>query len=178
MSDPSVPDLLERLNRLEAEADIRRLISRYFKICDDLGPQTDSDELGRLFSEDATWEGKGRYKQAFGGHRGRKAIVDMLASYCAPKPHFSMNAHYLASESITVDGDTANGKWMMLQCSTYHDDSSDLRSAALDIDFAKSGADWEIAHFRTTNIFSRQINGWNDDAEISVPKANAEGAQA
>lgn len=176
MSDLPPSDVMQRLDRLEAESDIRRLIARYFRICDDLCPHTDLDALGSLFAHDAKWEGKGRYRNAFGGHEGRAAIVEMLASYCTPEPHFVMNAHFLSSEDIQVDGDRAVGKWLKLQCSTYRDDTSDLRSGALEIDFGRTAGKWEITHFRTTNIFSRQMDRWNDEETIFVPRSNLEGA--
>ena len=31
--------IIQRLNDLESEATIRRLVARYFAICDDLGPE-------------------------------------------------------------------------------------------------------------------------------------------
>jgi hypothetical protein len=165
-----------RLERLEAEADIRRLVARYFQICDDLGPDTPLDELGGLFTNDARWEGKGRYAEAFGGYEGRDAIVSMIASYCAPVPHFRMTGHFFSAEAIQVDGSMATGSWMMLECSTYSDDRSDFRSACLNIDFRQEGARWCISHFRSTNIFSRRVDSWSDAADIPVPQNTTAGA--
>jgi hypothetical protein len=89
-------------------------------LCDTLGPDTPMEELGALFTRDAVWAGKGaRYGAAFGGHRGRDAIVAMLGSYRGPPPHFAMNAHYLSETITLIDDVSARGGWMMLQCSTY-----------------------------------------------------------
>ena len=46
---------------------------------------------------------------------------------------------------------------MMLQVSTYRDGRSDLRSAALTLDFAVEDGAWRIARFVTENIFSRDV---------------------
>jgi len=165
-----VSALAQRLEALEAQNAIRQTITRYMTLCDTLGPDTPMDELGALFTRDAVWAGKGaRYGAAFGGHRGRDAIVAMLGRYCGPPPHFAFNAHYLASEAITVDGTSAEGRWMMLQCSTYADGRSDLRSARLEVGFAREDGAWRIARFDTENLFSRAIGPWNDDAPIPVP---------
>ena len=172
--------LLARLEVLEAESAIRRLVARYFQICDHLGPGTPLDELGQLFTEDARWEGKGRYREAFGGYDGREAIVAMIASYCAPVPHFSMTGHFFSAEYIAVSDaayrHSAHGEWMMLQCSTYHDGSADLRSACLKISFRREDESWRISHFTSENIFSRRVDRWSDAEAIPVPLPASAGA--
>lgn len=166
MSDAA---LLARLDRLEAEGAIRRIMAEYMRLCDRLDATTPMDTLGALFAADAVWEGRGaRYGTAFGRHEGRAAIVAMLGRYRDP-PHFAFNAHYLTSETIAVTGGTASGRWMMLQASTYADGTSDLRSADLDILFAHEDETWRIARFATTNLFSRPVSRWDDPAPVPVP---------
>ncbi len=170
IQDGALEQIATRLERLEAADAVRRVATRYFRLCDTLGPQTSFDELGALFTRDAVWEGRGRYRQAFGQHQGRAAIVAMLASYAEPQ-HFALNAHYLSSEDIAVTGaEAASASWMMLQVSTYRDGRSDLRSAALTLDFTIEDGAWRIARFVTENIFSRDVGPWNDEAPISVPE--------
>lgn len=161
--------LLARIDRLEAESAVRTIVARYFEICDTLGPETPFDELGDLFCEDAVWEGKGRYAQAFGEISSRRAIMDMMRGYACPEPHFAMNAHFCSSERISVDGACAVGRWMMLQTTTYADGSADLRSARLTLRFARCRNVWRIQRFTTENIFSRRVGHWSDDAPIPVP---------
>jgi len=171
--------LSARLDTLEAESAVRRVMAQYFRICDRLGPETDLEALGELFTRDAVWQGKGRYQAAFGGYRGRAAIVEMIAGYCAPVPHFRMTGHFFSAEAIEVggEGNSATGRWMMLQCSTYHDDSADLRSATLTVEFAREDGCWRIADFRTENIFSRRVDHWSDAETIPVPAAQQGGQQ-
>lgn len=170
MTDAALSILLARLERLEAESAVRRVITDYMALCDQLDADTPMDRLGALFCRDAVWEGRGaRYATAFGAHHGRDAIVAMLDAYRGPVPHFAFNAHYLASETITVDDGRARGQWMMLQASTYATGASDLRSAALDVDFAFEDDAWRIARFRTTNLFSRPVSRWDDPAPVPVP---------
>lgn len=176
MNGISLYALNARLEKLEAESAIRAVIARYFQICDDLGPETPLDELGQLFTVDAKWEGKGRYQKAFGGYEGRDAIVAMIGSYCAPIPHFKMTGHFFSAEDIRVDGNNAIGAWMMLQCSTYSDDRSDLRSACLNIDFRCEEQIWQISYFRSTNIFARRVDSWTDSEDIPVPENSKAGA--
>ena len=172
MSDAAI---LARLDTLEAESAIRRVVARYFQICDHLGADTPFEELGELFTRDARWQGSGRYQAAFGGYEGREAIVAMIRSYCVPQPHFAMTAHFFSAESIVVTGDSAVGEWMMLQTSTYSAGNADLRSAALTLSFAREDDRWRIADFRTANIFSRRVDYWNDTADIPVPERASSG---
>lgn len=169
----SETDLLERIERLEAESDIRRLAARYFQICDHLGPDSPFEELGELFTADAVWEGKGRYAKAFGRYEGREAIVAMIRSYCLPAPHFAMTGHFFSAEHIVVDGTAATGQWMMLQTTDYADGRADLRSAKLTFGFAKADGTWRIARFVTENIFSRRTERWSDAETIPVPAGEA-----
>ena len=163
---------LARVEALENERAVRQLITRYFRICDDLGPNTPFNELGELFTADSIWEGKGRYAKAFGRYNGRDAIVAMIRSYCLPVPHFTMTAHFLTAENIHVSGSGAMGEWMMLQTSDYTDGRADLRSAHLTIHCRNDSGTWRISHFRTLNLFSRRVERWSDVADIPVPQSN------
>lgn len=172
-SDSEIAMLRTEIELLRAEREVRAVVMRYFRLCDTLGPDTPFDELGGCFTRDALWEGRGRYRKAFGRHEGRTAIIAMLASYAAPVPHFAMNAHFLSSEAIEVVNGQAIGRWSMLQTSTYRDGRSDLRSAALTIRCVVEDGSWQIAHFITENIFSRDIDHWSDAAPISVPETSS-----
>lgn len=166
----TIEALEQRLYRLEAVEAIRGVITRYMALCDHLDANTKLDELGALFTEDAVWCGTGaRYGAAFGSRHGRTEIVNMLAAYCCSPPHFALNAHFLTSETIDVEGEAAQGTWMMLQTSTYADGRSDLRSARLHVGFARHDARWRIARFSTENIFARSISAWDDGVAVPTP---------
>ena len=173
MNRPTPPSpiaiLTARLDALESQVAIRTVMADYMALCDRLDATTDMQRLGDLFTSDAVWIGTGpRYAAAFGGHRGRAAIVAMLDAYRTP-PHFAFNAHYLTSERITVHGDTGKCRWMMLQTATYSNGTSDLRSARLEVDFVCKHTRWRIARFATENLFSRPIDRWDDPATTPVP---------
>ena len=167
--------ILKRLEQLEAVNSIRNCLSRYMEICDALDQNTNLNELMALFSQDAVWEGIGeRYSKAFGRLQGAEAIAHMFQSYMQREAHFSLNAHFINSEQIRVDGNNAVGTWLMLQSSSFSQGGSHLTSAKLRIDFKQQieGA-WVISHFRTENIFSREVSAWSDQMDLPVPAAAA-----
>ncbi|WP_010173604.1 nuclear transport factor 2 family protein [Pseudomonas sp. PAMC 25886] len=148
-------DLLQRLETLEGESQVRRLMARYMDLCDVPRAAMNVRELAGLFSVDAVWEGIGTTTvQTFGQHWGRDAVAAFVGSYLPPSEHFALNLHYLTSESIQVDGSTAAGQWIMQQISTYADQRSELFGTRLNIDFRRVDGTWLIAHFRTQRLFN------------------------
>ena len=151
-------DLLQRVETLEGESQVRRLMARYMDLCDVPRAATNVRELAELFTVDAVWEGIGTSTaQTFGQHRGRDAVAAFVGSYLPPSEHFALNLHYLTSESIQVDGSAAAGQWIMQQISTYADQRSELFGTRLTIDFRHVDGTWLIAHFRTQRLFNSML---------------------
>ncbi|MFM0225367.1 nuclear transport factor 2 family protein [Paraburkholderia dipogonis] len=155
--------LTERLAALEAESAVRRTMARYMALCDVPSGALEDETLAALFAADAIWEGIGpQYANKFGRLTGHTEILAMLTRYLPPSPHFSVNVHFLTSESIDVQGARAKGRWIMLQTSGYVDTKAELISARLEVDFAPAGTgrDWLITHFRTERLFDApwQVN--------------------
>lgn len=169
--DARIKALEKRLNALESEGEIRACVSRYMEICDHLDANTPMDELGDLFTIDAIWVGaKKVYKDAFGKQSGRDKIVAFLETYRSPQPHFQSNAHFLTTETLNIAGDRASGRWMMIQTPTFSNGESFVMGAELDLRFRREADAWRIARFKTTNLFSRRIEGrWRDGVSIPVP---------
>ncbi|WP_249673603.1 nuclear transport factor 2 family protein [Pseudomonas abieticivorans] len=164
--------LEQRLALLESEQAIRACMNRYMLLCDELGAGSPLDELAGLFTEHATWQGKGaRYAKSFGGYQGREAIRAMFAGYMVEPAHFALNVHFLTSELIQVRGEAASGSWVMLQTSTFASGASHLNGARLSVQFARQAGQWRMAHFQTENLFSRPVTAWNSDAHLPVPGA-------
>nr|WP_313404558.1 nuclear transport factor 2 family protein [Pseudomonas sp.] len=162
-----------RLHQLESEHAVRACMNRYMALCDALDAHTPLEELAGLFTVDAIWEGKGaKYAKSFGGYRGREAIRAMFAGYMSEPAHFALNVHFLCSELIRVEGDQANGSWVMLQTSTFASGASHLNAARLTVRFREEQGVWRMAHFQTENLFGRPVEAWNSDAHLPVPGKN------
>lgn len=173
--EQQIADLQLQVSRLQAEGLIRACITRYMALCDRLNAETPLQELAGLFTEDATWEGRGAlYSGRFGGHRGREAIAAMFRTYMRTPAHFALNVHFLCSETITVSADalSANASWVMLQTSTFADQNSHLNAAQLTLKLRSEEGVWRIAQFQTENLFCRPTSAWNSSALLPVPSQN------
>lgn len=155
-------EIIERLRALEAQNGVRKTIARYMALCDVPGRVLEGESLAALFCDDAVWEGIGpQYADKFGRLSGPREIVTMLQRYLPPTPHFTSNTHFLTSENIDVTGESAMGRWIMLQASSYVDGQAELISARLEVDFTRSPHDetiWLIRHFRTERLFDAPWN--------------------
>ena len=100
---PTTPDISDykslqaRLERLEAESAVARLMGEYMSRCDvtdELLPDARrrvADGIAELFVEDAVWEGVGRSREEFGRLVGRDAIRNLFAAPAFAGPRFLHN---------------------------------------------------------------------------------------
>lgn len=92
-----IKDLLARLNRLEDERDIARLIASYGPAVD----AGDADAAARLWAED------GVYDIDLMRMEGRDEVRAMVNSGAHQKMVAHGCSHFLGPAAVTVDGDTA-----------------------------------------------------------------------
>ena len=159
------------VERLRAEADIRRIQARYMVLCDtpcpEPGVDSDAERIERivaLYAEDAVWEGVGPYyDNQFGRSVGRDAIRKHFEGFWGQRrdPALVLNTHYLTTEHIVVEAEEATGHWVHCQPWIFSDGSSLLRSSRLYNKFRKVNGTWKIARTRTENVFVAPLSpGW------------------
>jgi ketosteroid isomerase-like protein len=161
--DATLEALIRRVEVLEAEADIRRLQARYLWLCDtplpEFGVTGDAERIDlvlELYTDDAVWEGVGEYyENQFGRVEGADALRMHFERFWSAErgPALLLNAHYLTSEQIHVEGDTATGQWIHVQPWLFADGSAVLRSSRLNNAFRKVDGRWRISRTRTENVF-------------------------
>lgn len=163
MTPDHIKNLERRIEVLESEAEIRRIQARYMFLCDTpcpVYPTVTNEErielILDLYSEDAVWEGVGEYYSGqFGRAEGKDAIRAHFNRFWAPDedPRLVLNAHYLTSEQIFVEGDEAHGLWIHMQPWLYSDGTALLRSSRLNNGFRRVDGQWKITRTRTENVF-------------------------
>lgn len=137
------PTLEQRVERMEAESDIRRLLIEYGKFLD----ARDYASYAALFAEDGIWQG------GFGTFTGPEAIEAMLRENLgAAEPGFvnKSNFHMLTNPLIEIDGDRAHveSKYLFWTASPENRPTPLLAGRYVD-EFVKRGGEWRIARRST-----------------------------
>lgn len=102
--------LEQRLERMEARAEISDLVARYAQGAD---RKNDAAIMGPLFAEDATWAAEG-----FPAFEGRSAIARGLAQIAADTVLWSI--HFMVSPLIVLADDCRSGtcQWYLWELCT------------------------------------------------------------
>ena len=145
-------DLLRRLDALESESALRRLMAEYLA-ARDFEPEK-GRHIASLFTPDGIWEGTGPFAPILGSHAGREAIERRFSQ---PMP---FSVHIAGCESITVTGDTAVGRWVFLQPSAINGRAVWV-AGRYHNEFARVDGQWKFTHIRVDGLFfSPYEDGW------------------
>lgn len=107
-------DIETRIGRLEDVEHIRSLKAHYCDLCDE---GYDADALIELFTADAVWDG---------GELGRFDGRDAIHRFFSNMPRaMSFAIHHITNAAVRIgeDGNTATGRWYLLQAATTTRDS-------------------------------------------------------
>ena len=138
------PTLEQRVQRMEDESTIRRMLIEYGAFLD----AKDYHSYASLFAEDGVWQG------GFGTFTGPTAIEAMLAANLgAPEPGFvnKANFHMLTNPLITLDGDRAHveSKYLFWTASPDHRPTPALAGRYVD-EFVRVGGAWRCRRWRSS----------------------------
>jgi SnoaL-like domain len=146
-------DLIQRLDVLESEGTLRRLMAEYLE-ARDFGTGS-GIHISKLFTDDGIWEGVGQLADVLGSYQGRDAIE---RRFSAPLP-FSI--HLLTNESIIADGDTAVGTWRYLQSTVYKGQAVWI-AGHYHNDFVRAEGQWKFQHVRIDAMFVKSCQDIKD----------------
>ncbi len=162
--------VLDQLDELEARAAVRRVMASYIDACD---VEKDPELIADHFTPDGIWQGVGKGEE-FGRNVGRAAIVEMFTVNPSRQP---WTVHYLTSERIDVDGDTARGRWQCLESSVIrHGRRGVWMGVTYDNDFVRTPDGWRLSHIRCGEEFITPYDvGWHLEADMAVIDDTVEG---
>ncbi len=153
----TVKELEERLYKLEAVDEIKRLKSRYAQIVDKFS----KEPFENCFTEDGVWD-----LGPTGSVKGRKAIGEFFKKV----PEFMpFSFHYFLSGDIIVDGDKATGQWYMLQTAIVKGGRG-LWLAAVEYEkYQRVKKQWLISELKLTSVFrTPYAEGWHKTRFVDV----------
>ena len=155
-------ELEARVRAVEDTLAIERLKARYAQLVDQRysrgAPVDDArlgelaEALGRLFTEDAVWDGG----KALGVAEGRAAIVERLRT-----PTLLFSWHYFLKPDIHVQGDRASARWDLLSPCTTRDGKPHWMAGYEDDTYRRVGGEWLHASMKLEVAFlAPHDTGW------------------
>jgi limonene-1,2-epoxide hydrolase len=147
----TLEELAARLRKLEDIEQIKLLKARYCAHCDN---NYDAEGIASLFTEDAVWDGGG-----LGKGEGRAGIIKFFRR--APSA-FSFAIHNVMNPIIEVDGDTATGRWYLLQPLTRRSGDGETAmwlAGRYEDDYVRVGGEWK---FKRLRFFTRMLTPYDE----------------
>lgn len=145
-------ELAQRIQTLEDIEAIKKLKARYCAAAD----ERDEDAFVDCFTEGASWDGG-----SFGHYEGHAAI---RAFFQAIPKSLSFALHYVMNPQIEVNGDTATGRWYLLEPCTMRQGDREQAvwgSARYEEDYVRVSGEWKMKNLRLIqNFWSPFDQGW------------------
>jgi len=126
----------DRLDRLEAKAEIRSLKAKYCQYVDRL----DHERWTSLFTEDATMGGGLPHQ---GSHQGHEELAARLAAIDDENRQFM--SHTATDPRIEVDGDEAAGRWSLDVLAVFEDGTLSWMRGSYEEEYRRVEGDWKFA---------------------------------
>ncbi len=167
--EATVAALAARVQRLEDESAIRRLMAEMLAKADERDHPRWGERLVAYYTEDGMWTSGTGFAEVGMSERGRAALSRKFTA----GTRICESSHLLGSESITVEGDRANGTWLCFEPATLHG-PDDSREAVWVMgryicEFRRDGAEWKVRTVRFEGIFCTPYEqGWAKERFTSI----------
>ena len=154
-----VEALLARLQVLEDREAIRELKARYCDICDD---GHDPDRIAEIFAPDGVWE-----SERHGRFVGPEEIKAQFRRFGRD---IAFSQHMVTNPVITVDGDTATGRWYFLSPMEFRGRPR-WSFVRYDERYVRLSGTWLYQHLHVSlRLDAPHVGGWSDaTASASAP---------
>lgn len=146
-------ELEARIRVLEDIQEITTMMATYAAWGDDgQYDRSQYDRIVDLFADDArmvvTFRGEPQAKGGFLGTREGKEAIAKFYTEALPAAGQSFHSHMLHTPVVTVDGDTAKGRWEFLGTSAVPSPSGEMvahwNQGTYEIDFVKVDGQWKF----------------------------------
>lgn len=169
MSNRNAKTLLERVSDLEAEWDIRNLISNYLIKAD----SRDVQGYAETFTPDGVLDIEGLHFEKVGikvanKHEGREAIAKVYSTYIAPVPCFMW--HLAHAPHIEVEGDRAKGRWGWTAVVNVPLFGPMQAGGVYNDEYLRTDEGWKIKTRTIISYFSMEYGKWNENFFFAATK--------
>ncbi len=146
-------ELVRRVQTLEDIEAVKKLKARYCAYCD---AGYDADGIASLFTADGVWDGG-----PFGKYEGQEAICTFFRG---ASKIFPFTLHYVMNPLIEVQGQSATGRWYLLQPATLTEGNQHQAvwlAARYEEEYVKVGGEWKFKHLKVSPAFLTPFDqGW------------------
>ena len=147
-----------RLGILEDVEAIKSLKAAYCFGVDD----RDVDAVVSLFCDDGVWHAPG-----IGRYEGRAALEKFFASLPEMMRFW---LHMVMNPQITVDGDTARGRWYLIEPNTTRDGGAVWGAGRYEERYRRTDAGWRFAEVELVPLFwTPYEDGWAKTPNLFAP---------
>jgi hypothetical protein len=176
--DKTVEELLVRVQRLEDESAIRRLMADMMQKADDRDYPKWGERMVGYYTDDGQWTSVAGFADVGMSERGRPALIKKFTT----GTRICESSHLLGTESIEVQGDEANGTWLCFEPATLKG-RGDAREPVwimgrYSVEFRRSEGHWKVRTMQYEGVFCTPYDqGWAKQRFVSIKPLTADQAQ-
>ncbi len=162
--DTLIEELQGRVQRLEDEGAIRRLMSDMLRKADERDHPRWAERLVEYYTDDGMWASGSGFADVGMAERGKPALLEKFTA----GTRICESSHLLGSESLEVRGDEANGTWLCFEPATLKQ-QGDSRQAVWIMgryicEFRREEGAWKVRTVRFEGIFCTPFDkGWTQE---------------
>lgn len=172
--EEQIEALTRRVQTLEDEAAIRRFMTEMMLAADDRRNPQWGEQMASFYTDDGLWTSGAGFADVGMQTRGRAGLVKKFTA----GTRIRESSHLLGSESISVEGDTAQGAWLCFEPVTLK--ATDGSEEAVWImgrytcEFKRVQNEWKVRTVKYDGIFCTSYEkGWVAERFKSIRPAQA-----
>jgi ketosteroid isomerase-like protein len=156
-----VEHLSRRVQTLEDEAVIRRFMTEMMQAADDRDNPQWGQRMASFYADDGLWTSGSGFSDVGMQTRGRAGLVKKFTA----GTRIRESSHLLGSESISVDGDLAQGAWLCFEPVTLEATDGGEEAAWImgryTCEFKRVQNEWKVRTVKYDGIFCTSYDkGW------------------